>query len=211
MANSMAMQRRRFGRLGITDGAERYYQSNQNASDGTIGTLPVVDDPEKTFAAITRGEYEDYVRDYRDFEKEQIEKATTDTSLIDSAREDATTANRLAGQVAERNLSRYGANLTPAQRRQQQRGLQRASTLGSIQALSDARIAQREANQALLSDLINIGQDLNRSSQSQLGSAAGDANQRKQAYDQAKAQSKAQTYSMAGSLASSAIIAAFLI
>tara|TARA_Y100000361_G_scaffold31280_1_gene26169 strand:+ start:816 stop:1451 length:636 start_codon:yes stop_codon:yes gene_type:complete len=211
MANPMAEQRRRFGRLGIEDGAERYYQENQNVSGGAISSLPVVTDPEKTFASITRGEYEDYVRDYRDFELDQIRKAQTDTSLIDSAREDAATANRLAGQVAERNLSRYGANLTPAQRKQQERGLQRASTLGSIQALSDSRIAQREANQALLADLINIGQDLNRSSQSQLGSAAADANSRRQAYEAAKANSKAQTYSMAGSLASSAIIAAFLI
>jgi hypothetical protein len=181
------------------------------AGQQTNAGLPVVSDPQKTFAGITRGEYEDYVKDYRDFELKQIERATTDTSLIDSAREDSKVAGRIAGEVAGRNVSRYGAQLTPAQLQQQQRGLQRATTLGSIQSLSDSRIAQREANQALLSDLINIGQDLNRSSQSQLGNAAADASARKQAYDSAKAQSKAQTYSTAGSLASAAIIAAFLV
>ena len=201
MANPMAMQRRR-SRLGTADGLEGYYEADQ-----TIDGLPVVSDPQKTFADLTRREYQDYVRDYRDFELDQIQKSQTDTSLIDAAREDSAIASRLAGDYAQRNLSRYGGQLTPAQQREQQRGLQRSTTLGSIQALSDARIAQREANQALLSDLINIGQDLNRSSQQQLGSAAADASARKQAYDQAKAQSKAQTYSLLGTLGAAALIA----
>lgn len=175
-----------------------------------VSGLPAVTDPEQTYADITRGEYNDYVRDYRDFELEQIERAQTDTSLIDSAREDSAMAGQVAGQVAQRNLSRYGGQLTPAQQRAQSRALNRNTTLGSIQALSDARIAQREANQTLLSDLINIGQGVNRASQSQLGSAAADANAREQAYKNAKANSKAQTYQTVGSLASAALIAAFI-
>ena len=178
--------------------------------DDYVDGLPAVTDPEQTYAEITRGEYNDYVRDYRDFELEQIERAQTDTSLIDSAREDSAMAGQVAGQVAQRNLSRYGGQLTPAQQRAQSRALNRNTTLGSIQALSDARIAQREANQTLLSDLINIGQGVNRASQSQLGSAAADANAREQAYKNAKAQSKAQTYQTVGSLASAALIAAFI-
>ena len=175
-----------------------------------VSGLPAVTDPEQTYANITRGEYNDYVRDYRDFELGQIERAQTDTSLIDSAREDSAMAGQVAGQVAQRNLSRYGGQLTPAQQRAQSRALNRNTTLGSIQALSDARIAQREANQTLLSDLINIGQGVNRASQSQLGSAAADANAREQAYKNAKANSKAQTYQTVGSLASAALIAAFI-
>lgn len=181
------------------------------SSTNTVGSLPEVTDPRQTYADITRGEYNDYVRDYQDFELEQIEKARTDTSLIDSAREDSALASQVAGQVAQRNVGRYGAQLTPAQQQQQQSSLQRSTTLGSIQALSDARIAQREANQALLSDLINIGQGVNRASQSQLGSAASDQSAREQAYKNAKAQSKAQTYQTVGSLASAAILASIFI
>ncbi len=175
-----------------------------------VSSLPAVTDPEKTYGDITRGEYNDYVRDYRDFELAQIERAQTDTSLIDSAREDSATAGRVAGQVAQRNVSRYGGQLTPAQLRAQSRALERNTTLGSIQALSDARIAQREANQTLLSDLINIGQGVNRASQSQLAGAASDASAREQAYRNAKAQSKAQTYQTVGTLASAALLAAFI-
>ena len=190
-------------------------KSGTSRSDGAsidpITGLPTVDDPRETYAAITRGEYNDYVRDYQDFELEQIEKARTDTSLIDSAREDAAMASQLSGQVAQRNIGRYGAQLTPAQLQQQQGSLQRSTALGSIQALSDARIAQREANQTLLADLINIGQGVNRSSQSQLASAASDQSAREQAYKSAKAQSKAQTYQTVGSLASAAILASIFI
>jgi hypothetical protein len=98
-------------------------------------------------------------------------------------------------------------NLTPAQRQQQERGLARANNLGLAQSVNDARIAQKEANQAAIGDLINIGQGVNRSSLSQMQGVAQSATQRKNAYDQAKAASKAQTYSTIGSLASAAIFA----
>lgn len=169
--------------------------------------LPTVNNPDQAYANITRQEYLDYVKNYRGFEENLLNKAQTDTSLIDQARQDVGTAQGLAGGIASRTASRYGAALTPAQIQQQQLMLQRANTLGGVQSVNDARIAQREANTGLLSDLINIGQGVNRSSQSQLGSAAGDAVSRQNAFTQAKAASKAQTYSTLGSLGSMAIMA----
>ena len=176
-------------------------------SGNAPGSLPSVSNPDSAYAAVTRGEYLDYLKNYSGFEDDLIDKAQTDTSLIDAARTDSQTASGLMSGVASRNMSRYGASLTPAQMQQQQRALQRGNTLGSIQAIGSARIDQREANTALMSDLINIGQGVNRASQSQLGSAAADATQRKNAYTQAKAASKAQTYQMVGGMASSAILA----
>jgi FlaG/FlaF family flagellin (archaellin) len=169
--------------------------------------LPTVNNPDQAYANITRQEYLDYIKNYRGFEENLLNKAQTDTSLIDQARQDVGTAQGLAGGIASRTASRYGAALTPAQIQQQQLMLQRANTLGGVQSVNDARIAQREANTGLLSDLINIGQGVNRSSQSQLGSAAGDAVSRQNAFTQAKAASKAQTYSTLGSLGSMAIMA----
>ena len=144
---------------------------------------------------------------YRGFEEQLIEQAQNDTSLIDQAREDVEVAQGLAAGISSRNASRYGASLTPAQMQQQQRQLQRANTLGGIQSVNDARIAQREANTRLLGDLINIGQGVNRSSLDQMGAAAADATQRKNAYSAAKAQSRANTYSTIGSLGAMAIMA----
>lgn len=174
-------------------------------------SLPTVSDPEQAYAAITRGEYLDYIQNFRGFEDQLIQQAQTDTSLIDQARADAPMAAALTQGVASRNASRYGANLTPAQLQQQQLRLQRANTLGSIQSINDARLAQREANTRLMADLINIGQGVNRTSQNQLGSSAANYRNLQNSYTQAKASSKAQTYQTIGSLGAMAILAtAFL-
>lgn len=187
------------GGPGIAAGANNYgdYVSN----------LPGVSDPDATYAAITRNDYLDYVKNYREFEEDLLERAQNDTSLIDQARENSTNAQGLMSGIADRNADRYGVNLTPAQRQEQTRGLARANNLGQAQSVNDARIAQKELNQAAIGDLINIGQGVNRSSLGQMQSAAQNATQRKNAYDQAKAASKAQTYSTIGGLASAAIFA----
>ena len=164
-------------------------------------------DPDAAFAQITRDEYIDYVNNYRQFEEDLLDRAQNDTSLIDDARTNAQNAQGLMSGIADRNATRYGVNLTPAQRQEQSRGLDRANNLGLAQSVNDARIAQREANQGVISDLINIGQGINRSSLSQMQGAAQSATQRNNAFTQAKAASKAQTYSTIGSLASAAIFA----
>lgn len=186
-------------------GRSRYYQQ-QNLGTNSMG-LPNVENPDEAYAQITRDEYLDYVNNYRDFEDQLINQAQTDTSLIDQARDDVTVAQGIALGVSDRNRQRYGASLTPAQLQQRDIVLQRENTLGGIKSVSDARIAQREANTRLLSDLINIGQGVNRSSLNQLGSAAADATQRQNAYESARAQSRAQTYSTIGSLGAMAIMA----
>ena len=87
------------------------------------------------------------------------------------------------------------------------RSLQRGSALGGIQAVNDARIAQEQTNLALLGDLVNIGQGVNRVSQGQLAVSAQNAVSLKNAYAQAKAQSKAQTYQTIAGIGSAAIFA----
>jgi hypothetical protein len=187
--------------------ALRQQQAVTGGGGSTYVSLPNVSDPEQAYANLTRQEYLDYVKNYRGFEEELINKARTDKTLIEQARKDVGAASALTQGVASRNAQRYGVALTPAQIQQQELRLQRANTLGGIQSVNDAKIAQREANTALLADLINIGQGVNRASQQQLGSAAADATARKNAYTQAKAASKANTYSTIGSLASAAILA----
>jgi hypothetical protein len=190
---------------GRSENFENEFSYQNNAALG--GGLPNVSDPEKTYANITRQEYLDYVSQYRAFEEQMIKESQSDTSLIDASRKDSQLVSGLSQGISDRNASRYGGVLTPAQADEQKRALARGNTLGTIQSVSDARIAQRELNQNKLADLINIGQGINRSSQSQLSSAATNATQRKNAYDSAKAQSKAQTIGAVGQLGAMAIMA----
>lgn len=201
--------------LGVNPNIGEQFPTGRGPTTGgnlyTGGQIPTVSDPDKTYADMTRQQYLDFVNNYGQFEEDLISQAQNDTSLIDQAREDVAGAQTMATGIANRNISRYGAALTPAQQQEMQRSLGRSNTLGGIQAVSDARLAQRDANQMMLSDLINIGQGVNRSSLQQMGSAAADATNRQNAYTQAKAASKAQTYGLIGSLGSAAIMAAFLI
>ena len=178
------------------------YRNNMSTSN-----LPVVDDPEKAFADITRQDYENYVQDYRQFENELI-AAKDDTSLIDRAPEDAAKQAEIARGVQERNISRYGgAGLSIAQRQEQQRALQRQGQLGLAGGLNTARVAQRDINQTTLADLINIGQGVNRSSLSSMGTASQNAAAKASAYKNAKAAHTSSMVGLGSSLAATAILA----
>lgn len=191
--------------------AAQGYDTSNGAGAGTSGdyvsNLAPVEDPAAAYAQITRGEYNDFMNNYSEFEQDLINRARTDTSLIDQAREDSAMAGDLTKGIAARNSARYGNSLTPAQQKALRRSIDRGTALGSVQSLSNARIAQNEANTALMSDLINIGQGLNRSSQNQLGNAAQDQKAREMAYDNARSAHKAQTYSTLGTMGAMAIFA----
>jgi len=160
----------------------------RNAQNDYVSNLPSVSDPEATFAGITRQDYMDYVNNFRGFE-ENLLNLTEDEGLMQRAREDQKTQNRIAQEVQQRNLERYGGGgLSAAQRQQQQRTLQRGGQLAMANTSNNARVQQREINNALLNELIGIGQGVNQSSLSGLGDASAMAAQRAAAYKGAKAQ-----------------------
>lgn len=187
--------------MGISEMFNKRKDMVHAGQDQGLGSLPSVADPEKAYAQMAKQDYQDYVNLFSGFEQQLIDKAQTDTGLIDQAREDAATQSRVAEGVQQRNIERYGTELTPAQRIEMERSNQRTSQTRLAGGLNDARIMQQEANRRLLSDLINIGQGVNRSSMAQMQSAAQDAAQRKVAYENAKSQHKQQTYSTLGTLA----------
>ena len=76
------------------------------------GSLPTVSDPEKTYASITRNEYQDFVTNFGDFEKELIGQLD-DTSIIDEAPADARQQAEISKGIQQRNIERYGTELTP--------------------------------------------------------------------------------------------------
>jgi len=181
-------------------GSNRATNESLLANVGTNGLTPV-DDPEKALSDISLAQYQEYIQNFQQFELDMLDRAQNDTSLIDQAYEDAPKTAEISQGIQQRNLSRYGQQLTPVQQQEMQRANQRGSALGLINSVANARIAQRESNQALMSDLINIGQGLNRSSLSQLGTSAQNQNQREQAYRNAQAQERTQNIGALGSLA----------
>ena len=181
---------------------EVQYRNNMMSSD-----LPVVSDPEATYATMQREDYDSYVKDYRAFEEKLI-SARNDTSLIDRAPEDAAKQSKIAQGVQDRNISRYGgAGLSVAQRQQQQAANQRQGQLGLAGSLNTARVAQRTQNQTTLSELINIGQGVNRTANQGLATASQNAQQKASAYKNAKASHSSQMMGLGGSIASAAIMA----
>ena len=184
-------------------------------SDGGIGTLDYettqdtynagqltdVDDPDKVMADVAAGQHERYIRNFRDFENALI-AARDDTSLIDAVREDVPEQSQIAREVARRQRSRYGLQQTAVEARESARASQRGEAISLAGGLNNARIAQREANTRLLSDLINIGQGVNRSSLSNLGAAGENAVARRNAYEQARSQHKQQQWGIIGSIGS---------
>lgn len=190
----------------LRDYVAGYTQSGSNSGASLIAQGRDGVDPEQTLANITQAQWNDYVRDIQPIEDDLINKATSSTELIDQAKADRDAAMPLMQGIANRQAQRYGAALTPAQLKEQQRSLARGTTLGGIQAVNDARIAQKDANRALLADLIDIGQGVNRSSLGELSNAAGNQSARDQAYKNARAQHKANMYSTVGTLGAAAAI-----
>lgn len=172
----------------------------RNSQNDYVGTLPSVSDPEATFAQITRQDYMDYINNFRDFE-ENLLGLTEDDSLRERAVADQQTQNRIAQEVQQRNIERYGgAGLSNAQRQEQQRTLQRGGQLGVVNTSNNARVQQRQINNALLNELIGIGQGVNQSSLSGLGDASAMAAQRAAAYKNAKAQHHSNMVGLGGAV-----------
>tara|TARA_R110000796_G_scaffold97171_1_gene204051 strand:+ start:1580 stop:2122 length:543 start_codon:yes stop_codon:yes gene_type:complete len=170
-----------------------------------ISNMEQVNDPEAAFADITRQDYDDYLNNFRGFEKRLLD-ATNDTSIIDNARENAPKQSKIAEGVAKRNIERYGGGgLSNAQKQEQERAQQRGGKLNLAGGVNNARMQQRQVNQSTLQELIGIGQGVNNSAMQGLGDSAAMASQRRNAYGQAKANYSSQ---MTG-LGTTMLLAAF--
>lgn len=166
-------------------------------------------DADRTLAATTRAEWQDYKRDWEPLELELLNKSQTDTSLIDYAKADAAKGTEQYQAELARNASRYGVQMTPAQLKAQRSTLASADTLTDIQMVNDARVAQKDANRALAQDVINIGSGVQQQGLAGLTNAASNASAREQAYKNAKSAHKANMYGTIGAVGSALIFAGF--
>ena len=169
--------------------------------------LPQVTDPGSTLARISREQYDDFVSDFGQFETDLINKARTDTSIIDQARADAPKAGALSKEINRRNISRYGASLDPATARELARTEGRKNALGSAQAINDAQIDQDTANTTLASRLIDIGSGVQSGAMQGLTSSAQNQSALNNAYRDARTASRGNTMGMLSGLGSAAMFA----
>tara|TARA_Y100001937_G_scaffold20489_2_gene28561 strand:+ start:2154 stop:2732 length:579 start_codon:yes stop_codon:yes gene_type:complete len=152
------------------------------------GELREVQDPDKAFAQILRQDYNDYIGNFRQYEQ-QLLGMLDDTTLIDRTRENTARQNQIAAEIQERNLDRYGgAGMSPAQRQAQQRNAQLAGQRSLAGSVNNARVRQREINQALTREIIGIGQGVNARALSGLATGAANEVARQGAYKNARAQ-----------------------
>ena len=129
----------------MSNNLARMLDKQKPATDSYLEGLPQVSDPEKAYADVNKSQHYNYIRDFRGFEEQQIQDAQTDTSLIEGAREDAATQSRVAQGIQQRNLERYGSELTPAERAEMARSNQRGPALTLSNSAAQDANARKQA------------------------------------------------------------------
>jgi len=158
-------------------------------------------------ATITRDDYQNYLDTYAPVEDEVIRLGGEPNreEIKREAIEDAKKATSVAKGITQRNLERYGAELTPAQRRELNREQARTGTLGEVSAQN---FATRDAMSEQLKYLglgANIGVNAKTQGLKLLGSSAVNEGNRQAAYNQSKAQARATNTQAIGTIAALAI------
>lgn len=153
-----------------------------------------------TQSQVTRQQFEDYKR-LTQPEEDKLLQQTTDTSIVDTALDRSTTASNVQEGITQRNIERYGSELTPAQRLELSKQQQRTRTLTDISAENFARRDQMQQNLNRLLTLGNLGvMQQNRGNQ-MLGIASGNEAARQNAYKQDQANARAQRANTIGTVA----------
>jgi len=185
---------------------KRLYNTTQNA-DINAGTgltgadrLQAVDDPQKSFAAVTKGDYVNFRKNFGQFERDVLGEAMTDQSIVQDAAIQTPEQFGLAANVQRRNMSRYGGDVPIAQQQQELRDLGTSMVLGTTGAINNARLNQRDVNTNRFYELINIGQGVYNQATGAMGDSAKMAADREAAAKAASEQRKAQRLSMGISL-----------
>ena len=139
----------------MSNNLARMLDKQKPATDSYLEGLPQVSDPEKAYADVNKSQHYNYIRDFRGFEEQQIQDAQTDTSLIEGAREDAATQSRVAQGIQQRNLERYGSELTPAERAEMARSNQSAAQDANArkQAYKSAKAQTKAQNASMAGSL----------------------------------------------------------
>ena len=72
----------------------------------SMPTLPAVSDPDVAYSNLLKDQYAYFQQNFAPLERELIDRAMTDTTLIDQAREDSQKNSRLTSGMMQRASSR---------------------------------------------------------------------------------------------------------
>jgi hypothetical protein len=129
-----------------------------------------------------------------------IDELQTPVDTVAESEQAAIEANLRAEQQTARLQERYGIQMTPAERQQQAKLSQLSGQSNVAGAMNFARRRDEEANLQRLSTLAEIYSSERAGALGALGTIAGLATQRKNAYERARASSASQHYGFLGSL-----------
>ncbi len=181
---------------------ERAKTSTAVASAKPTAAAPQVEDgpsASDTLASISRDELKNYLEKYGKTEEELLAD-TNSTALIDGARESQVLGQQVSKGMQQRTMSRYGANMTPAQQAAQQRMSSLGNASSYAGAVNNATIDQRDRNFGLKASLMGMGKEQLSVAMDGLGNAAGMEASREAAYQRDKAAAHASNMSMIGSI-----------
>jgi len=149
---------------------------------------------QKESAALSRSMYEDYKKTYMPIEDEMLQYANNHHLVNDNVDRDVAQAKSgfdVAQGMTDRQMSRYGTNLTNAQRRVRKRknNVERGNT--SVNAANSSRDATADRVDYTRGNLVNLGRETMNDAAGEMSQAAGQEQGRNQRYKDAKAQNRA--------------------
>jgi hypothetical protein len=147
--------------------------------------------PDQTLASITQREQERFEQFYRPAQRDLI-GSMQDSSIVDDARQSLTTAFDGRGERTSREMRRYGLSADPATQAYMERNAGMDQALHTDSTMNEARLEQKERNDGLRRNAIDIGRGFADASQSALGDAASNQAQRKAANASASAARSSQ-------------------
>lgn len=132
------------------------------------------------------------------------------SSMVGSAIWDTIIQDDVSKGISERNRSRYGQNIGPAQLEYMDDARDRGMKLALSNNVNNARIDEYEYDNSLRRGMINIGRQNMNSAAAGAGIAAGTQSQRETAGESARAAHQAQQQQSAAAAASAIITIAML-
>ena len=187
----------------------RANQQPATNAGGTINVNRATNDPARLSAAVTRGEWQEYLARYQPVELEAIKEATrTDfTAEGNAASAEVQTQTNVAAGSLLRQVQRTGGSFSA----EEQEGLSRRLAISGSAAQAGAETSTRrglaERNLNALGNIIAMGRGIQNNAAGGLSTAAELQGARENANRQMKAQQRAQMTTTAGSLLAMAIFA----
>lgn len=126
-------------------------------------------------ARLTKAQYQDYVDRFRQREIDFVERLNNGDygQAIDRSGDLARSAYDASLAVADRSFARYGAQVTPLQKRMLDSLREHGSALADVGAENRSRDVLHDTRQHALSNLANIGRGVRSLASSGLSQAAG--------------------------------------